>query len=44
MRDRALDHAELIWRKLAAGQTQQAVADDLAWGVDFGPPRGTQLK
>ena len=26
-----VDHAELIWRKLAGGQTQQAVADEFGW-------------
>ncbi|MEO5334166.1 MAG: hypothetical protein H7839_19305 [Magnetococcus sp. YQC-5] len=26
-----VDHAELVWRKLEAGQTQQAVADELGW-------------
>jgi site-specific DNA-methyltransferase (adenine-specific) len=26
-----VDEAELIWRKLEKGQTQQAVADDLGW-------------
>jgi hypothetical protein len=26
-----VDHAELVWRKLADGQTQQAVADEMGW-------------
>lgn len=26
-----VDHAELVWRKLANGQTQQAVADEMGW-------------
>ncbi|MBF0182233.1 MAG: DNA modification methylase [Magnetococcales bacterium] len=29
-----VDHAELIWRKLDAGQTQQQAAQDLGWSRD----------
>ena len=29
-----VDHAELVWRKLKEGMTQQQVADELGWGFD----------
>jgi len=35
-----VDIAELVWRKLDAGQTQQAVADELGWTDPSRPDSG----